>query len=80
MMSMTKMKQGDKFWCSWMHRTIFFRRSYFSKRRGITIYEFEDIADVIIDLTEDQIAKLEKRQTKLDKTLQEKPIYKCFDL
>lgn len=61
MMNATKMKQGDRFWCSWMHRYIYFRRSYFSHNRGITIYEFEDITDCLIDLNECQVAKLVKK-------------------
>lgn len=60
-MKAVEMKKGDKFWCWWMSRNLYFRRSYFSHLRGVTIYEFEDIADARVDLLESQVAKLERR-------------------
>lgn len=44
-----------------MSRYLYFRRSYFSHLRGVTIYEFEDIADARFDLLESQVAKLKRK-------------------
>lgn len=54
------MKKNDKFWCWWMSRNLYFRRSYVKYPSGVTLYEFEDISGAAFDLTEEQVGKLKK--------------------
>ena len=60
-MKVADLKRGERLWCWWMHRYLYFRRSYFSHLRGVTIYEFEDVGDAKVDLLESQVGKLERR-------------------
>lgn len=59
MMNVKELKKGSKFWCWWLSRNIYFRRTI--EDRGVTYYVFEDICDEQFKLTEDMVAKLEKR-------------------
>lgn len=55
-MKANELKKNDRVWCWWMSRYLY----YTGVKRNNT-YVFEDIADVTVILTEDDIKKLERR-------------------
>lgn len=55
------MERGEKFWCWWMSRYLWFRRTFVNRYTGVAYYVFEDAGDAQFDLTESQVAKLERR-------------------
>ena len=55
------LKKGEKFWCRWMSRNLYFVRELKNRYTGITYYVFEDITDARFDLTEEQVGKLERK-------------------
>ena len=61
MANVKALKKGERFWCWWMSRYLFFRMSYVKCFTGVTCYVFEDIADARFELTEEQVGKLERR-------------------
>lgn len=56
------LKRGDKFWCWWLSRNLYFRRAFENQATGAVTFVFEDIADAQFDLTEEQVGKLERRE------------------
>lgn len=51
------LKKGQRFWCWWLSRDIYF----VGKNTRTNEYRFEDIADVPVYLTEEDLGKLEER-------------------
>lgn len=51
------MKKGEKFWCWWLHRYLY----YSGKAYNAKDYEFVDICDELFVLNADEVEKLEKR-------------------
>lgn len=58
------MERGEKFWCWWMSRYLWFRRTFVNRYTGVTYYVFEDAGDAQFDLTESQVARLERMTQK----------------
>lgn len=57
-----ELKKGDKFWCWWLHRYLYFVQKYESRDNLKSMcYLFEDIADVRFTLGESQLKKLERK-------------------
>lgn len=61
MKNLEVLKKGDKFWCWWLSRNLYFRRAVEDCTTGAVTYVFDDIADVRFNLTESQFEKLERR-------------------
>ena len=51
------LRKGQKFWCWWLSRDIYF----VGKNTRTNEYRFEDIADVPVYLTEEDLGKLKER-------------------
>ncbi len=54
------MKKGDRFWCCWLSRFVWFRRE-FVNRSGEVMYVFEDITDSQFVLSVRDLHRLEGR-------------------
>lgn len=64
MKNLEVLKKGDKFWCWWMSRNLYFLKAFENRATGAATFVFEDINGARFDLTESQFDKLERRAKK----------------
>ena len=57
-MNITDLKRGQKFWCSWSWRYLWYKG-----KDGSGKYIFEDAGDCIFTLDEEHVKKLEIKET-----------------